>query len=273
MVLVRKISSNSIPDERANASIAPTGDMNKPIYRFLANREWRTYKRKILMQRITQMGVIPDVLPQIDPIMEVRLAFGRKNVQPGDKVNSSWSEQAPTLTIQPFEKGEKLVTVVVVDSDVPDLDKDGFDYRCHGIFTNIPINPTTTKVSLAQLPETQVPMTWVPPTAQKGSPYHRLSIWVLEQPEGKTVDVALAKKTFERDGFVLRSFLDKVRIAWGNKAAFKPVGITMFRTEWDESMEGVMQRAGIEEWDVEFKRKRVEPLPYRKKDGARYRGG
>ena len=45
------------------------GDMAKPIYRFLADRKWREYKRKIMVQRITQMNVVPDVVPTCDPVL------------------------------------------------------------------------------------------------------------------------------------------------------------------------------------------------------------
>ena len=246
--------------------------MNKPIYRSLADRKWRGYKRKVVMQRITQMNVIPDVLPKINPVYDVQLAFGSKKIQPGEKVHSKLSEHWPTLTIQPFDKGERLVTVVIVDTDLPDLEWDQYTYRCHGIFANINVSPTKTKISLRNLPASEhTVMEWQPPTAQKGSPYHRLSIWVLQHPEGKTVDVKAAKEVFvERVGFILRSFLDKMRNAWGN-TAFNPVGITMFRTEWDDNMEGLMKRLGVQGWDVELKAKKVEPLPYRKKDGERYR--
>src|ERR1700728_4786974 len=104
--------------------------MNKPIYRYLADKQWRRYKWLLLMQRITQMNVMPDILPKIDPIAEVILAFGRRNVQPGDFVDSRVSEILPRLKVQVFDKGERLVTVVVVDADVPVLEKDDFTYHC-----------------------------------------------------------------------------------------------------------------------------------------------
>lgn len=98
-----------------------------------------------------------------------------------------------------------------------------------------------------------------------------MSIFVLEQPKSDTVgsqtlDVASIKtlgRYTKRDEFILRSFADKYSLT--------PVGVDLFRTRWDEGTAGVMQRAGIVGWDVEFKRKRVEPLPYKRKDGARYR--
>ncbi|OCL08587.1 phosphatidylethanolamine binding protein [Glonium stellatum] len=250
------------------------GDMNKPIYRYLADKQWRQYRRLVSMQRITQMNVMPDVLPKIDPVAEVTLAFGRRNVQPGDFVDSRVSEVIPRLKVQVFDKGERLVTVVVVDADVPVLDKDSFTYRCHFIASNIPISPTSTSIPLNQLDrpvkgsqeETpkHIALPWLPPYAHKGSPYHRLAVLLLQQGEGKTIDTAKVAQETKRDGFIMRSFVDKHQL--------KPVGVTMFRTQWDEGTAGVMTRLGLEdEAKIEFKRKRVEPLPYKKKDPKRYR--
>ena len=79
-----------------------------------------------------------------------------------------------------------------------------------------------------------------------------------------TIDTAKLTEKTKRDGFILRSFIDKHQL--------KPVGVTMFRTQWDEGMTGVMTRAGLgDQVNIEFKRKRVEPLPYKKKDPKRYR--
>ena len=217
----------------------------------------------ILVQRITQMNVIPDLLPHIDPGVDVSMNFGRRNVRPGDFVDSRVSEMPISVNAQVFDKGERLVTVAVVDLDVPNLEKDGFDYRCHYLAVNVPLTPSDPALRLRQLPTSQVMFPWMPPFAQKGTPYHRLSVVVLQQPEGKSVDPDVARAKVERDGFNLRSF--------GDKFALKPVGISLFRTQWDEGTAGVMQRAGIEGSDVEFRRKKVEPLPYKKKNPERYR--
>ncbi|KAL1619808.1 mitochondrial 54S ribosomal protein YmL35 [Diplodia seriata] len=239
-------------------------DMLKPIYRLLAERKWREYKQKLVEQRITTMNVIPDVLPAIEQKADVSLMFGDGNVQPGDYVASDISENPLTLRVQVFNRGERLVSVVVIDSDVPNVEKDGFDYRCHYVAANIPISPVKRFVRLEKLStDSQVVLPWLPPFAQKGSPYHRYSVFVLEQPEGKTLDVAKVKTEVQRDGFILRSFIDKHEL--------NAVGINMFRAQWDEKTDEVMERHGIEGTDVEFKRKKPEKLPYKKKDGARYR--
>jgi large subunit ribosomal protein L35 len=243
------------------------GDMNKPIYRYLADRKWRQYKRKVLEQRLTQMKIVPDFLPALDPIVDIDLAFGRREVAPGEFVQSHVSESMPRLKVQSFEPGEKLVSVVVVDGDVPVPEKDGFTYRCQFIASNIKISPTETSIPLIKIgqedakatepSQKRIAMPWMPPTAHKGAPYHRLAVFILEQREGKPLDVTQIENE-KRFGFILRSFIDRYNL--------KAIGATLFRTQWDETMPDVMKRAGLEDQiDIEFKRKRVEPLPYKRR--------
>ncbi|KAL4891275.1 phosphatidylethanolamine-binding protein [Aspergillus ambiguus] len=241
------------------------GDMSKPIYRYLADRKWREYRRKILVQRITQMKVIPDVLPHCDPIVDTKMYFGRNMVQPGEFVNSQASTSAPKLDIQLFDRGERLVTIAVVDPDVPNVEKDGFDYKMHYLAVNIPISATSTKVDLSKLStDAQVVLPWVPPVAQKGSPYHRLSLFVMEQKDSKPLDFTAVKaKETDRDNTLLRTLQARYHL--------KPIGAHLFRTHWDETMEAVMKQLGYPEADLELRRKRVEPLPYKRRNPSTFR--
>lgn len=241
--------------------------MTKPIYRHLARLKWESYKRKLMMQRITQMHVVPDVYPAIDPSVSTSLSFGSKNVQHGDIVLSSLSEGLPTLNIQCYDKGERLVTIAVVNPDVPDVARDGFNYRCHFLASNIAIDPTSTRVDFAKLDmETQVIQEWLPAYAQKGTPYQRMSIFIFDQGNQSSLDIPAMKQSArysERLGFNLTNFADQLEL--------KPIGVDLFRTQYDDHTSGVMQRAGIVGWDVEFKRMKVEPLPYKRISTGRYR--
>ncbi|KAF5877493.1 putative ribosomal protein 35 protein [Botrytis fragariae] len=234
------------------------GDMNKPIYRYLADRKWREYQRKIIVQRLQQFSIVPDLLPHFEPTAEVRLAFQARNVQPGDYVDSRVSEFPARLKVQVFDKGERLVSVVVVDADVPNVENDHFNTRCHYLAANIPISPVQDSLPLSRAdPESQLILPWLPPFAQKGSPYHRYSIFVLEQKPGQVLDVAALKELYQRDRFNLRGFKDRHDV--------QPIGLGLFRSEWDEGTKGVMQRAGIEGWDIEFKRTRIPALKPKQK--------
>ena len=257
---------------RISSSLLFLGDMDKPIYRYLADREWRSYKRELLLQRIQQMNVVPDVLPNIDPTVSTTLSFNASKVQHGDYVLSSVSEHAPNLNIQCYDKGKRLVTIAVINPDVPNVAKDCFDYRCHFLASNIEIGPTDTRVNLRKLDEnSQVILPWLPAYAQKGAPYQRMCIFVLQQPASdtsgsQTLDVAGIKEVgryTQRLGLKLRSFVTKYLL--------HAVGVDLFRTQYDEGTAGVMQRAGIVGSDVEFRRKRIEPLPYQRRGGEYYR--
>lgn len=232
--------------------------MNKPIYRYLADRKWREYQRKIIVQRIETLSIVPDVLPHFEPTADVRLAFRNRNVQIGQFVDSRVSEVPARLKVQVFDKGERLVSVVVIDSDVPVLERDSFAYRCHYLAVNIPISPTQSSLPLSHVKEdSQLVLPWLPPFAQKGSPYHRYSVFVLQQEPGQMLDLEKLKKGIKRDGFNLRKFVDREKT--------KPIGVGIFRALWDEGTAGVMQRAGVEGWDMEFKRKRIAALKPKQK--------
>jgi large subunit ribosomal protein L35 len=231
--------------------------MSKPIYRYLADRKWRQYHRRIIVQRIDQLAIVPDVLPNFEPTAEVRVAFRQRSVQPGEFIDSRVSEVPARLKVQVFDKGERLVTVVVIDSDVPLVDKDNFMTRCHYLATNIPLSPTDTSLPLSKASESQLILPWLPPFAQKGSPYHRYSIFVLQQAPGEPVNDAELRKFIKRDDFSMRGFT--------NKYNMKPIGVSIFRSLWDEGTAGVMERAGIEGADIEFKRKKVVALKPKQK--------
>lgn len=242
------------------------GDMDKPIYRYLAEKKWRSYQHKLLVQRIETMSVVPDLLPRLDITADISFAFGRHHIQPGDFVESNISEQVPHLTVQVFDKGERHVTIAVVDADVPNLDTDGFDYRCHYLATNVPLSPTTPKLILRRLPESHVVYPWMPPHAQKGAPYHRLAIFIFEQRDGQILNVEkIREKYAQRHGFSVRSFMSSY--------AVKPITAALFRSVWDEHTKDVMERNGLEGAEIEFRRRKAEKLhwKYKVKDGERYR--
>lgn len=238
--------------------------MNKPIYRFLAKRKWEEYKKKVQVQRVEQMKVDPDVLPNIPMDVDIDISFGSKRVHSGEFVASTTSESPFRLKVQSFDKGEKLVTVAVVDPDVPNLETDSFDPRCHFLACNVPISHVNTSIDLAKLSaESQIILPYLPAYSQKGAPYHRLAIVILQQKDNTPVDLQVASSKAFRDCFSLRAFVSRHML--------KPVGASLFRTKWDEGTAGVMSRAGVDGADVELKRTKVEPLPYKRRNPATFR--
>jgi large subunit ribosomal protein L35 len=77
------------------------------------------------------------------------------------------------------------------------------------------------------------------------------------------IDVEVAKAKAPRDQFILRSFMARHLL--------KPFGVTLFRNKWDEGTAGVMTRAGVPGADMELKRIKVEPLPYKRRNPSTFR--
>ncbi|KAI0865806.1 ribosomal protein YmL35 [Xylaria cubensis] len=235
------------------------GDMNKPIYRHLAEKKWRGLPYRVITQRIQQLHIVPDVLPKFEPVADVELYFRRIKVEPGEILDSRVSEVSPRLRVQVFNSGERLVSVAVVDLDVPNAETDSFDRRCHYLAANIPISPNQPSLPLGKVnKDTQLAVPWLPAFSQMGAPYHRIAVFVLEQKDGATLDVAKLRELYSgRDGFSLKSFQAKFPL--------QAVGLNIFRTVWDEGTAGVMERAGVPGADIQFKHKRVYSLKGPKK--------
>jgi len=234
------------------------GDMSKPIYRYLAKRKWRSMDYKIIAQRVAQFNVVPDILQKFDPKMDVKLKFRNRPVNSGEILNSRVTEEAPTLQMQVFDKGERFFSIIVLDADVPDAEKDLFKRRLHFMAANVPWDPTKKSLSLRHVGgrepgELAVP--WLPAFAQKGSPYHRYMVFILEQKDNEKIDVARLKELYDgagREWFTLKGFRDRFE--------GEPVGFSLFRSVWDESTEAIMKKHNIPGYDVEFRMKRVHTL-------------
>lgn len=230
------------------------GDMNKPIYRYYAERKWRSYDYRVVAQRIKQFHIVPDVLPKLEPTADVQLFFRRLKVPSGQVVDSAVSEAPPRLRVQLFDGGERLVTVAVVDPDVPDLERDAFSKRCHFLAANVALSPTSPSLPLGHMrADDQLAVPWLPPVSLKGGAYRRLAVFLLEQRPGERVDVARMRDLYAgRDGFSLKSMRDKFGLA--------PFGFTMFRSMWDDNTAAVMARHGLPGADVELRPTRVHSL-------------
>ncbi|CAN8095408.1 unnamed protein product [Discula destructiva] len=237
-------------------------DMRKPIYRHLAKQRWLEMAYKILVQRVEQFHIVPDILPEFDPKMDVQLAWHRLRVKPGEIVDSLVSETPPNLRVQVFDSEERLVSIVVMDSDVPNTEDDSFGRRLHFMAANVPLNCLTKNISLNLLASKysdKIAVPWLPPFSQEGAPYHRLSVWIMEQENNKSLNVVRLRRLYakKRDGFRLLNFR-------GLQKA-KPFGFNMFRSVWDSNTAAVMARHGIPGAEIVFRRERIRSLKPPKK--------
>lgn len=217
---------------------------------------------KILAQRVKQFHITPDVLPQFDPKIDVQMTFRGYKIQPGEIIDSLVTETPPNLRLQVFDSGKHLVSVVVMDSDVPDPENDAFTSRLHFIASNIEIDSLTKNISLNTIskePAEKLAVPWLPPTAQEGAPYHRLSIWILRHKCNQPRDIKKLQEEWlnRRDGFKLKDFISQYKMT--------PIGFNIFRSIWDPHTRQVMERHGIPGADVVYRRKRVHSLKQPKK--------
>lgn len=58
--------------------------MEQPVYRYMRQKQFEKAPKSKLMERLTQMNVIPDVLaPGLEPTVEVAVKLAEGQVEPG----------------------------------------------------------------------------------------------------------------------------------------------------------------------------------------------
>ncbi|KZT61776.1 PEBP-like protein [Calocera cornea HHB12733] len=200
------------------------GDLALPIYRHLTEHKWRHEGAlDLLMETLWQMNVIPDLLPWVDPTVDMRLRFpappGQASqatqpaessetressppepVKPGTFLLPSQTTEPPLVEVTAFHEEERWYTLVMVDPDVPNPATQSYTTFLHWLVPNI----SFTCLTRSPLPLPPALLPWIPPHPQSGGPYHRYSTFLLPQrgplPAG-------AMKAPLRRGFSLREFV------------------------------------------------------------------
>ncbi|CAO3664799.1 unnamed protein product [Umbelopsis vinacea] len=198
-------------------------DMSRPVYRYMVQREFLKEHKAKLIERVLQMRVCPDLLEQFDPAAQVIVQYGDNSVQeagiflqPGETI------QPPTVSFVNFHEETKLYTVMMVDPDVPDQERQCYQQQCLWLTTNVPLSATQSIVNGGDSI-----LAYVPPHPQKGTKYHRYTIVLLEQPNGKIeVPSSIESKRFDTRQFVQQHQL-------------LPRGISFFREVWNEDVSGI----------------------------------
>jgi large subunit ribosomal protein L35 len=85
------------------------------VYRYLAQRQFAKQPRTKLLERITQMNVIPDVVDMtIDPTVEIKLQLD-ESVEPGMVLDPEQTITRPDIQVSNFHTDTKLYTLMLVD--------------------------------------------------------------------------------------------------------------------------------------------------------------
>ncbi|KZV92052.1 hypothetical protein EXIGLDRAFT_769340, partial [Exidia glandulosa HHB12029] len=137
-------------------------DFTKPVHRHLVEEKWRKEGRlDLLMERVYQMHVVPDLLPAFHPNVDLRVEYPMRlphnkalverimqrggttrkaPMEPGRFLLPWQTLRPPTLRARAFHLDERLYTLVMVDPDVPDVERATFQAFAHWIVPNIPLS-------------------------------------------------------------------------------------------------------------------------------------
>ncbi|KAI0656770.1 PEBP-like protein [Cubamyces menziesii] len=241
-------SEVNLPDVRWKARNGMV-DMSKPIHRHLVEQRWREEgDLDLLMERIYQMSVVPDMLPELHPSFDLRIKYAEpppasnylrtrvkrklKEVEPGIFLVPEQTRRPPEISTTLFHTDTRLYTLLMVDLDVPDPENRSYTTYLHWMRPNIPLSAFT--------PAPAVPLNthtpYVPPHPQRGTPYHRYVLLVLPQASAtEPIDIPVYKES-DRLGFNFRAFAEQ----YGFDGA-RGGGAHMWREVWDETVSHIYQ--------------------------------
>ncbi|CCH42147.1 54S ribosomal protein L35, mitochondrial [Wickerhamomyces ciferrii] len=217
-------------------------DYNEPVYRELKKKHWEDYSQMLLMQRLEQLGAIPDTLPTLNPRAEILVKFLNHTtinrwIEPGKLLPTNATSYPPSFKIQEYENVDpkkQLYTVLVVNPDVPDLENDSFKTYLHWGLSNIKLSNFNENFigpkQILENKEINEIIDYLPPVPEKNIPTQRFITWVFRQPE--SISINLKNRDFDIRSFVEDHGLDAI-------------GGHIWRSEWDSSVAKVRELYGL----------------------------
>lgn len=203
--------------------------MDQAVMRHLAERSWKKEGGlDLLMQRIYQMGVVPDLLPDLKVTAALSIFGSEGVIEPGSMQSASKWAEAPKVNLQMFrneEGGNGLYTLLVVDTDHPSPETQSYVQRILYAKSDIPLSVTSGDIDLFTS-EGNTVLDWEPPMPAKGSKKHRYVFIVLRQSSSPNLPT-------ERSPFNLRSHLSSSSLSSDDV-----VGVSLFRSEWTKADAG-----------------------------------
>lgn len=235
------------------------GQMDKSVMRYLAKRRWeREGGLDLLMQRVYQMKVVPDLLPELgvtQPLTLETASTGSETtlntVEPGSHQTPSVFSKPPRLTFQLLHHPSSsdlaststsssaptgLFTLLVVDPDSPDHSTHSFVERVHYLKTDIPLSVTSGEVDLFSQDLGNEQISWEPPVPPQGSASHRYVFIVIQQgsssqsSESPSSSLSSTTTIPSRSPFSLREYLSNLSLSPKTDV----VGINLIRSKWSQ---------------------------------------
>ncbi|CAO3650869.1 unnamed protein product [Mucor hiemalis] len=200
-------------------------DMSKPVYRYMSQKQFEKAPKSKLMERLTQMNVIPNLLaPGLNPTVEVAVTLPEGQIEPGVFINPEQSIERPQIDVTNFHTESRLYTLMMVDPDSPDVNNKTYQQRCHWLLSNVSLSATSPTVNNGDSV-----LDYIPPHPEKGTKYHRYTLIAFEQPNEGQDKVEI--KVEGRDQFDVKSLAQSYGL--------KVTGATFFRQEWDNSVSNI----------------------------------
>ncbi|KAF8508468.1 phosphatidylethanolamine-binding protein [Gautieria morchelliformis] len=152
-----------------------TDPFTRPVYRHLAEQQWRhDGPLDLLMERLHQMHIIPDLLPALHPDMDLRVQFpdparlrgprtahdrAREKayaaVEPGRFLAVAQTLSPPRIAATVFHDDVRLYTLLMLDPDVPDESTGTYTTFLNWMQPNIPLSAARRISRVALLPSPQ----------------------------------------------------------------------------------------------------------------------
>ncbi|KAJ8652765.1 hypothetical protein O0I10_011570 [Lichtheimia ornata] len=198
-------------------------DMSRPVFRYMTQKQFEKAPLSQLMERITQMRVVPDLLPlDVAPTVQVNIKLDNDTiVEPGVFIKPEQSLRLPEIDVTNFHTEQRLYTLMLVDPDSPDVANKTYQQRCHWLITNVPLSATESIVK-----DGETVLDYIPPHPQKGTKYHRYTLIAYEQPNAGKDKVDI--KVEGRDAFDVKGLVER--------HGLQARGVSFFRQVWDETV-------------------------------------
>ncbi|KAJ1797170.1 mitochondrial 54S ribosomal protein YmL35 [Coemansia sp. RSA 2399] len=205
-------------------------DLNRPVYEYLKKNEWLGRPLEILMQRLLQMFVLPDMLDPREvgaPESQLNVSMsGSAVLEPGSMVDPAEALKQPEIELVTFHDDTRQHTLIMVDLDEPFEEQQSFREQFHWAVADVPFSKMQSKAVIND--ETNVLLPYIPPHPARGTPTHRYVLAVFEQGQGGreklgAIDVSR--------NMVVRDFV--------SQHSLRLVGISFFRASWSEAVDDV----------------------------------
>lgn len=221
------------PEVRYNHHIGRL-DLSQPVYRHLALRDWQARPMPLLMQRLEQHHVIPDTMPTLDPRADVQMQFltpNRRWLEPGEWIANDVCERMPLFKVVDFgAPTDQLYSIVVINPDAPDLDRDTFKTQLHFAAVNVPAGAAN---PICNMNDADILAEYRPPLPEKNAPHYRMCVWVFRQSGKLGIPEIPARDHFDIRKFASSNNLDAI-------------GAHMWRTKWDLSTPDLREKYGLD---------------------------